>query len=298
MALPALTGLGLAVAKGLGWAGLTSAGTIGVGGLVNRGVRDALHDPEDGTKAELLAAEESIDADGKLTTWGTDNKLSALFGGPKRQDVQDVLVQQKSKDFLDSIKPDVDDLSRRYGLLNGTTYSAPEFTYGTSDETTTRNRLTADAAQLNRLERLAVANGGQLPEAFNRNTSSAAIDAELTRLAEDKKRKAEEEPGGTIYEARQRTRLLEEQGKRSDYREYVRQQERSDDKRREAAQLEYQRNESRANRQQTLQLAMMDRQDRKLDREFARAENRRAQQQQSIQALIAGLANLGAGMAI
>ena len=60
----------------------------------------------------------------------------------------------------------------------------------------------------------------------------------------------------------------------------------------------FEASEARANRQQTMQLAMMDRQDKMADRAYMRERDSAKDRQQSIMMLVKGLAQMGAGFAL
>jgi hypothetical protein len=120
------------------------------------------------------------------------------------------------------------------------------------------------------------------------SSSAPAIQAEITRRQNEIDTVT---PGTAIFESN-----LKETNRLQQIRENDK--NRAFERAREDARYGFERAEGRADRQQNLQLAMMEGQERKLDRRYQRDADRRDRQQQSIMMLVKGLSNMGAGFAL
>ena len=275
------------IAQGLATAGI---GTVLAGGATAgvNATKSALHDAsgEPLTRAQLLAKEEGIGEDGRLTDWGFDNQWSAFFGGPKRSEVREAKIGQESKKITEGYQPLVADVKSTLTGL-GLSYDPGKYTYGTSNESVYKEGIERAGVKAGKLSQLAESNGGSLPAGFDMSSSISAINSRITSLAEDKADAKSMEIGGAKWNAIENLRQQRIQNARTDH-QFAEQ----------ARQLNADRELQRAQQNDNMQIQMLNYQGQREDRAYRREADRRAQQQQSIAMLIKGLSQMGAGFAI
>lgn len=274
------------VAQGLATAGIGTAAAGLVTGGVNAG-KNALHGAsgEPLTRAQLLAKEEGIGADGRLTDWGFDNQWGAFWGGPKRSEVREAKIGQEGERMTKGQQPSVNRINE--SLPEGLTYTPDSYTFGEDDPEVYKQGIKIAEQKAGKLSQLAESNGGSLPAGFDMNSSFASINSKITSLAEDKSNSKSMDIGGAKWAAIEQLKQQRIQNARTDH-QFAEQ----------ARQLNADRELQRAQQNDNMQIQMLNYQGQREDRAYRRDADRRAQQQQSIAMLIKGLSQMGAGFAI
>lgn len=273
------------IARGLATAGI---GTLGSGVVtygINKG-KDALNDEADGTRAQQLAREEGITADGRLADWGFDNRWSAFFGGPSRKDVREAKIKQESDRIGEGYKPAIKNVNATLNDL-GLSYDPGKYTFGTTNEDVYSQGIQRAEVKAGKLSQLAEMNGGALPAGLDMNSSIAAINSRISEIQKQKDHATSMEVGGSKWAAIENLKQTRIQNARLDH-QFAEQ----------ARQLAADRELRREENKDKMQLSMLQYQGQREDRAYRREQDRRAQQQQSIMMLMKGLTQLGAGFAI
>ena len=289
MPLPAIIPASIAAGKLLApWlvnAGIGTAAVTGVGNVAGAipGVKEIF-----GTDAASVAKGETYDGK-RLVNIDAGDRLRALVTGTSLQQVEEAAKTQ----FGDarSLQLQNSGLTQRLQELG---YEIPEggalglkYKDGQSKEAFDVQLLNADA-KIAKLEELKAQGIDPTTKGLSLSSSAPAIQAEITR------RQREIDlitPGSAIYESN-----LNEKNRQQQITENNK--NRAFERAREDARYAFERSESRADRQQNLQLATMEGEERKLDRRYQRDADRRDRQQQSIMMLVKGLSQMGAGFAL
>lgn len=307
---------------GIGAKLLTGGGIALGAGLGVKGIADTL--PEDvkdilGISASDIASKEVYDLNaegpngqkGKLADQDFGDWFRSITIGPSLDDVAEAAKKQavqKQNDLVPS------NFNRRYTQLG---IETPELTFRSGENANESTKEFADriaqhTERLAELEAIKLAGGD--PTKFGANASIADLKRGAVAARENEQRlKDEKNPMSALnLELRRR----EEQKLEREYRNQLLQYNEDRDQARLAFQTQqtnamnaHNARESSKRRaheealanhrnEQTMQLAMMDRQDKMADRAAAREDRAATQRQQSIMALIKGLSQMGAGFAI
>lgn len=282
-------------------------------GLAARGIFEIL--PENikdgmGLSVDKIVENETYDLDkDKFTSGGVDDWVRDLFTGTGKE------VREKTKqNALDEINK-IDGTTKNTYRELGVDIEAPSFRQdGFSDESTADFKARKDSYK-NKLDLLTAIDeyGGSLA-GVTATTSTPALKKLLDESMTSYKREKDlNDPTSALSMTlrNQEQQRLDRQYEQDmmDYRERVEQgrlahqtqqtnamnaHNASESNKRIAFERELQNQKN----QQTMQLAMMDRQDKMADRALAREDRAASQRQQSIMALIKGLSQMGAGFAI
>ena len=293
--------------------GLPVAGSAATTGLAARSIFEVL--PENikdgmGLSVEKIAEGETYDPDkDKFTSGGIDDWFRDLVTGTGAQ------VREKTKqNKLDELNK-IDGVTKNTYRELGVDIEAPSFRKnGFSDESTEDFKGRKDSYK-NKLDLLTAIDtyGGSLAGV----TGTTSV-SELNKLLDDSKTKYQREKdlkdptsalSMTLRNQEQQRLDREYEQNMMDYRERVEQgrlahstaQTNSMNAHNAAEsnkRIAFEREVQNQKNQQTMQLAMMDRQDKMADRALVREDRAASQRQQSIMALIKGLSQMGAGFAI
>lgn len=304
MVLPLIPIIGWGAAASGATAGLTAAGR-GIYELLPENARDAM-----GLSVDDIVENETYDLDkDKFTSGGLDDIFRDAITG-KGDEVRKA-TKQKALDELNKI----DGTTKNTYAELGVDIAAPTFRQdGFSDESTADFKGRKDSYK-NKLDLLTAIDtyGGSLAGV----TATTSI-SDLNKLLDESKttyqrKKDLDDPTSalSITLRNQEQQRLDRQYEQDmmDYRERVEQgrlahqtQQTNAMNAHNAAEsnkrIAFEREVQNQKNQQTMQLAMMDRQDKMADRALAREDRAASQRQQSIMALIKGLSQMGAGFAI
>lgn len=284
--LPASIAAGKLLAPWLVNAGIGTAAIAAGGNLAGTipGVKETF-----GTDAASVAKGETYDPTKGLVNIDAGDRLRALVSGTSIESVENAAKTQ----FLDARQTQLTNtgLTQRLSDLG---YELPaggalglQYKDGDSQKAYDLQLLNAES-KIASLEQLKAMDVDPTSRGLSLSSSAPAIQAEITR----RQREIDTiTPGSTIYQSnlaeKNRLQQIQENDKN-----------RAFERAREDARYGFEREESRADRQQNLQLAMMEGQERKLDRRYQRDADRRDRQQQSIMMLVKGLSQMGAGFAL
>ena len=293
--------------------GLPLAGSAAATGLAARGIFEIL--PENikdgmGLSVDKIAENETFDLDkGKFTSGGVDDWFRDLLTGTGQQ------VREKAeKNARDEINK-IDGTTKNTYRELGVDIAAPTFRQdGFSDESTADFKGRKDSYK-NKLDLLTAIDtyGGSLA-----GVTATTSTSDLTKLLDDSKTKYQRtkdlnDPTSalsmTLRNQEQQRLDREYDQNMMNYKERVEQgrlahatQQTNAMNAHNAAEsnkrIAFEREVANQRNQQTMQLAMMDRQDKVADRALVREDRAASQRQQSIMALIKGLSQMGAGFAI
>ena len=284
--LPALAAGGKALLPYLTQAGIAAGVIGGTGRAINEipGARERL-----GNTASDIAKGETYDPEKGLVGWDIGDDFRSLVTGVGKQQVEEAAATG-FKDRMERRSKN-ENLGSRYTALG---YDLPSegplvrYQDGQTEESF-GTKLESAKTKLGKLEALKAA-GGDLA-GLNINSSIADIQQRLDTRILDREREESSKPGGAIYEANQlRDERRLERLERARDRDFADAQAQN--------RYAFEASEGRANRQQTLQLQLLQNQQKDLDREFQRDANRRDRQQQAIFGMIKGLTNMGAAFAL